>query len=132
MPTGSGDDVAGFCCFSELALCFFLLLVAEGCSAVGVVAQCESSVCLAHLVVGGCLGYAEGAIGFLQCDVDVGLPCAVFFSVVAVVCLALIGEVYGGAAIHGIEEPAKQEAEDESATSGHTPTDEGKDETETD
>lgn len=127
LATGAKDDIACFGYFAE-----FLLGLCSGSAvlrshAVGMIAERELAVGLSHLVVCGCLGDAEGSVGFLEGDIDVGLP-GMFVSLVAIVDGAAIGEVDGGTAKGRVEECAQDEAKEESPPSADAPADDGEQE----
>ena len=88
------------------------------------------SIGLAHFFVCSCLADTECPVGFLQGDVDVWLPLALFFLIAGeVVCAVLKGEVDSRTSVDAVEEPTEQKAEDKAPTTGYAPTDDGKDET---
>jgi len=92
------------------------------------VAQCELAIGLPDLFVGGCLWDSEGPVGFLQGDVDVGLPG--LGVALIVVGGGAIGESDGGASEHGVDVCAEEESEEEAPASAYAPADDGKEELE--
>ena len=123
------DDVACFGYFAELLLRLCPCCLSLCGEAVGMVSECLFAVCLAHLFVGCRLADAECSIGFLQGDIDVWLPFPLIFLIAREVVgrAVMEGEVDGGAAVHGVEDPSQQESEDEAATSVYVEADETKD-----
>lgn len=123
------DDVACLRHFAKLLFSFFFGCFALCLDPIRMIAKSQLTIGLPHLVVCGSLAYAKGSIGFLQSYIDIWLPLVLIFLVAREVVRAfLVGKVNGGASIHRIEQPAQQEAEDESTTSSHSPTYKGKDE----
>ena len=108
-----GDALEVF--LGGLACCFAL----TG-NAIGMIAQGQLAVGLAHLLVGCVARDAEGAVGFLERDVDVWMPCLLLC---VLLVLAAFGGVVGGGAPegeadrgapeHGVDEPAEEEPEQE-------------------
>ena len=121
--TRTHNDVSCLGDALEIFLCFLSSGLALIGNAVGVISEGELAICLPHFVVGCCAWDAEGAIGFLERDVDVWLPRLLPVLLVLllmlllivegiVVCSPAICEVDGWPAEHGVEKPSEEKAEE--------------------
>lgn len=76
------DDVACFGYLLELPFGLLTHGLALCSDAVRVIVECEASVGLLHIGVGGIGWDAERSVCLLECDVDVGLPCSFLLLIV--------------------------------------------------